>query len=716
MMAPVMSLMRFAFILLAVLVLASPASAEPVRRAILAVVDGSETHGMVSASAARKTSAHALRDKTVVLEGGEDLSGTFNAIAKFAETPLNHLGFIVEHVDVSQRLPDDKEMEQYAGVISWFGDRRLRGATRYAAWITRQLTRGKKLVVLNELGFEEDEKGNPTPPETMEAFKRAFGISFVRGEGTDSPMLIEVLSNDPAMTEFERTLTGELTSFEKLSATDPSSRVFLRLKRKDTGSTCDAVFTSAKGGMALGDYVLFVHREFATFRWRINPFRFFAAAFGADFPAPDITTQNGVRLFMSHIDGDGIRNVSSIDGHSNSGTLLYDQVLTKYRLPVTASVIIGDLIDAGDDRKAIEDLTRRIFALPNVEPASHGWAHPFVWDAERRRMAFALEGYTYSPENEIGRSIAYIRDRLAPPEKKNILYLWTGDCRPDAEALAYVRQHGIGAINGGDTRMDKVRPSYAYVAPFFRHEKGQRQEYAVDSNEFIFTNGWTGPFYGFRYVIDTYERTESPIRIRPVDVYYHYYIMDRPAAAASLHDVYRWAERQELAFQFVSEYLNRLDGFLSTRIERTGDNRWIISQNGTLRTIRLDGYDGFVDLRQSNGILGFLSHQGSLYVHLDNGKRSEIVVTRERPTTPYLMKANGEVADFLTGRGKVSFRLRTMGRAIVALGGLETGRSYRLTIGGETQRITADKQGAIAASREIPEKGFAWLDVAAVPE
>ena len=139
----------YLFIVIITFLLPPDAFARPVDRHILAVIDGAE-----------------IEDEF------------FNLVFKQAEMPLNHLGFLVDYVDVSKRLPGDEEMQKYFAVISWFTDNQLKNASGYVRWATRQLNRGKKFVILDEAGFAFDEKGEPTPPEVLDDFLKAFRISF----------------------------------------------------------------------------------------------------------------------------------------------------------------------------------------------------------------------------------------------------------------------------------------------------------------------------------------------------------------------------------------------------------------------------------------------------------------------------------------------------------------------------------------------------------
>lgn len=635
-----------------------------------------------------------------------------NDIAEYVEMPLNHLGFIVDYVDATQRLPNDVEMQQYDAITTWFQDNRLKGAVQYGEWITRQLEKGKKLIVMGEFGFGIDENNEKVPEEILQKFFKAFSVSVDFSDETESPLLIEATFRDPNLVGFERDPTSALPAFLRISPMDKDAKVFLKLKRRDTKTTGDVVFIHSKGGFVLQGYAIYQNPGDFQSRWIINPFRFFAKALGANFPKPDVTTLNGSRIFMSHIDGDGINSMSRLATGKGCGEMAYEKILTKYQLPVSVSVIVGDIISArGQEKSSVAELIKKIFALPNVQPASHGWAHPLIWSRAKRKMAFKLPGYSYSPQNEIGNSIAYINKRLVPNDKKTDLFFWTGDCRPDGEALAFVEEHGIRSINGGDTQFTNNFPSYTYVAPLFHHVGDLLQNFSADANEILYTNIWNGPYYGFRYAIDTYKRTESPIRVKPVDIYYHFFSLERESSFEALRQLYDWAVAQDIAPIFVSDYIDILQGFLTTSIEAKGPGVWLVKKNRALKTVRIDDALGNVDMARSKGVLGFTKHQGSLYIHLDNGKESEIVLTSHLPSRPYLVKASGKVRGWKLESDGVDFDLLAMGEAKVIIGGLLPKSLYTVTLDNKSLNVVTYDDGQIMLSEDGLGNKFKWVTI-----
>ena len=85
--------------------------------------------------------------------------------------------------------------------------------------------------------------------------------------------------------------------------------------------------------------------------------------------------------------------------------------------------------------------------------------------------------------------------------------------------------------------MKNIGPSGVNYGPYF-------QVYAPVQNENIYTNLWTGPFWGFLNVIQTFELTENPRRLKPISIY-HFYSGQKLASLNALKRVYEWAISRE---------------------------------------------------------------------------------------------------------------------------------------------------------------------------
>jgi hypothetical protein len=290
-----------------------------------------------------------------------------------------------------------------------------------------------------------------------------------------------------------------------------------------------------------------------------------------------------------------------------------------------------------------------------------------------------LSGIPYSVETETAGSIRYIEERLLPPGKRVRLFQWSGSTRVTEDAIAVLARLGVPNINGGDTMRDREWPSYTRVAPLMRQVGRQWQTYTSASNENLYTNLWTGPFYGYRHVVETFENTEKPRRVAPVNLYYHFYSAERVASLASLRYVHEWVGRQPLARLFTSEYLAVVDGFRTARIARTAPG-WRVWDHGALRTVRFDDTRAGVDLARSQGVLGFVHHQGSLYVHLAGPEPALIVLGDRPPQTPYLVQASHRVTAWVREAARVRASLSGMGPKLIEVAGLPPDREIAVEI------------------------------------
>ena len=656
-------------------------------------------------------------------EGARPKTPTLNEVHQWAQMPLNWLGLMVEYHDLARGLPDAAAMARYRGVVTWYQTDDVDDPLGYARWLTKQIEAGRRVVILGTLGaFRERQTG--TIPD-LEAISRALaptGLEFA-GQWTTDQRLIELRFKDPRIMEFERKLPAGLPNYNRVVSRRADNRVHLVLARRDLPqSESHMVVTGPWGGYAGNSYVRFqstlpvqrltetlatatldvasISQELYGSQWLIDPFRFFEEALGiAGWPRPDVTTLNGRRIVYCHIDGDGMRNPSEVRRGALSGEVVLDDVLSRYPLPTTVSVVVAEVDPKLLGSPRTHALARALLALPHVEAASHSYFHPLDW--ERKTRSFDLPGHPYSVEEETASSIRYVDEHLLPPGKRVRVFQWSGSTRVTEEAVAVLDRLGIPNINGGDSVRDGKWPSYTRVSPLMRQVGAHWQVYTSASNENLYTNLWTGPFYGFRYVVETFERTETPRRVSAINVYYHFYSGERVASLKALTAVYDWVLRRPLAPLFTSEYLAMVAGFRSARIARTAEG-WRIWNHGDLRTVRFDGSDEAVDLRASRGVLGWNRHAGSLYVHLEGSEEALVVLTAKRSDVPYLVSASHRVTRFHRQGGGVVIRLAGLGPRSVEVGGFPPDRQVGVEIDDagtlRRERVRADAAGVVAVN------------------
>jgi len=701
---------------------AVPAAAEPVSRRVLVLWDSSVTTRW------RDTFAHQM-----------------------LEMPLNRLGFVVEHVDVARKLPGPEAFEGTRAVISWLESDTVPDPEAAFAFVDAATARGLRLVVLGEPAFLRRRAGGPGIPtvDANRAFARAgFALQddFVR-----LTFDVEVVAKEPALIEYERPLGRTLPPFPVWRPVDARARSLLVLRRRGVaGTESHVAMTAPGGGVVAFGYTHFYEPELRRRQWRIDPFAFLAASLGVETgPVPDVTTLVGRRIYFSHVDGDGWRNITEIQpwrrARKLSSEVIFDEVLARHPdLPVTMAPVVADLHPGWCGTDETRAIARRMFALPHVEAGSHTWTHPLDWnffsapDAEARERAFLRRypgcraepsrlaalydrvkrriadvaadpddgsefdgqygtiGSYNTPRSfalqpfEVGHEIVeaadYIRT-LLPPGKRVPIVQWSGNTLPFESVLRATREAGLFNINGGDTRFDDEYASVSYVAPIGRRVGNERQIYTAASNENTYTDLWTDRFFGFRALVETFERTGAPRRLAPMNLYYHVYSGEKEPALRALRDNLAYIQASEIVPLFASQYAAIANGFYDARVERAAPRVWRVSGRGALQTVRFDPpADALaVDLAASRGVLGFRRDAGALYVALDPDVAEATVALAERPSfvRPFLVQARWPVRGFAADADGFAFRAAGFGPGEMRWQA-EPGRLYRIEAAGSS--------------------------------
>lgn len=576
----------------------------------------------------------------VLYDGQEQQDLVYSAAHRFLAMPLEHLGYSVDYLDVRDTLPEQVLTGRYAGIATWFTDDELSDARRYRSWLLRQIDEGMKVAIFGHPGFSLDK-----------AFLKRLGLApFL--ERLRAPLKITHTDTHIGF-EAQPIPQDRTVPLWRAVGADVSSGISPHLSLTDAiGTRFDPVFTASWGGMALDPYVLdtgFADRR----RWIVDPFAFLRQALRLPaMPVPDLTTENGLRLLMAHIDGDGFPSRAEMPGTPFAAQVILDEVLKAYPVPTTVSIIEGELGPKGlypALAPQLESIAREIFRLPLVEIASHSYSHPFQWRKLQNDTQvdggyhLDIPGYVFDLRREIEGSVGYINTRLAPPGKPVRVFLWSGDALPGKDALAMTRTLGLANLNGGNTVMTMEHPSLTQAYPAARSVDGLLQVYASIANENVYTDLWRNPFYGYKKVIETFRLTDAPRRLKPISIYYHFYSGSKPASLKALHEVYRWALDQETLPVWVSDYSAKVEDFERLTLARRLDGGWQIRGLGALRTLRLDPGLGWPDLEHSQGVASVRDLPQGRYVSFGGDSVALLHLTPQRPETPYLEQANATV-------------------------------------------------------------------------
>lgn len=628
---------------------------------------------------------------------------------RFLGMPLNYLGYRVEYADVAQPLPEGIGKDRYAGIVIWMNNdaphpRALRD------WIGQEIDAGVPIAIFKSFGTDIDD-----------GFAAKLGLTQAQGTAGSS---ISVESYDPKLMGFEMKPTPDLTDYVPIKV-GPSGHSLLRLK---TGSMeFDGAAIMPWGGYVMAPFAVFSMSAINQARWVVQPLAFLQQALRLPvLPAPDATTENGRRLMMTHIDGDGFASKAEFAdawGSTYSGEVLY-HVIQKYGFPTTASVIEAEVSDQGPFKAyaaTLRDVARKIFKLPNVEMASHTYTHPLQWmrvtglgasaddstteggsQTDNTGLSYNIPGYTFKIQREIGGSIDYINRELAPPGKSVKVLLWSGDCQVPGVVIKAADDAGVGNMNGGDTIITKSYPSWTAISPLGVLKNGYYQVFAPNQNEELYTQLWQGPYYGFERALETYDLTGEPIRFKAIDVYYHMFTGTKLASVKALETLYDALSRQPLNPIFVSDYTHIVLDFQRMTIARDGDT-WVVRDAGDLRTVRLPA--GLApDLAGSEGVAGFLPGPGGVYVHLSAPEARFKVISLEganqgeRGRLPYLADANGAIENFKRTAKGIRFDLHTTMAPEFSIAGAA---SCRVNANGRALQSQVDKPEAGARQYEL---------------
>lgn len=566
---------------------------------------------------------------TLVDEGESDI--VFNNAHRNGALVFEYMGYIQKLHDIGKGLPAIETMRHYAGVVIWL-DYNYQEPNKLMQWIKSVKSLGVKVVFIGNFGID-----------TANFSLESLGIEIDKF----SKKTIKILQKDKMM-GFEIDPSLPLLPLQISSKNIKSLLTYAN----DDGTTNTPAAITEWGGYVIGEsYILTMNKDNL---WVVNPFEFFKQALRLeDIPVPDVTTENGNRLLFSHIDGDGIMN--RVEGNSEhfSGEVILEQILKKYKIPHSASVI-GAEIDAHglypELSQRLSSIAKEMYKLENVEGATHTFSHPYIWgeiknDTLDEQYRLKIKDYTFSLEREISQTLNHINTELFTSNKplaKTIF--WSGDCRPRKNALEYIYAHDILNINGGDTQITRANPWLANIGPLGIERGDYYQVYTGAQNENVFTNNWLGPFWGFKKVVQTFELTNSPRRLKPIDIYYHMYSGSKMASVKALEYVFDWALQQDVMPIFTSEYIPKVMDFYTVSLAHD-NNKWLVSGMRDVKTLRIEQKDAAIDFENSKTVVGLRHFENHSYISLDNTTEHIIKIDEKKPAheSSYMVSANAKI-------------------------------------------------------------------------
>lgn len=667
------------------------------------------------------------------------------------EMPLNYLGFDVELVDGNGPLPNLDNRGDVAAVLVCFDTSELKHPHVFLNWAIHQMERGTKLIQIGLSAFHQDTKGNKSKEKLIKEYFSRIGLEWT-ARWTPYTFDFSLGFDLPDMTRFERDFPSVLPGFDQIYIANNQLEPYLSIENKEKTIQSILIAGGPRGGYVAPGYAYYIGKVegFSTTltAWYLNPFLFFERILGSSGkPIPDPTTLAGRRIYYSQIDGDGWNNLTDWEKYRDPPTLssevILKEVILRYpHLPVSVGLIGGDVDTSWVGTKEGIEIAKEMLALPQVEVASHTYSHPFDWQffkdgliekelpylpfypydtwessalawfravtyqklgAQKKFNTYGIEyltprAFAFKPFDinlEIQGSIDLING-LAPPDKKTKLMQWSGDCLPWGGAIAKANQAGVANINGGNNVFDAKHPSYTYLGPLGRHPDGEQQIYASMNNENEYTADWTDHFYGFRYVTETFVNAGTPRRIKPVNVYYHFYSGEREASIKALLEVLEYASSLEIHPVWSSHFSTIAQGFFTTKIYEVKEKHWRIEDRGELQTFRFDPpFDGTVDLNASKGVVGYRKFHDQLYVYLDKTVAKPEIVFQDSPRPlPYLVESRFQIYGLERKSDALHFLAKGFG-PLEMRWQMEKGEQYTLMGDGKETTVSADEQGNV---------------------
>jgi len=581
-----------------------------------------------------KSSKNAIKREIFTLINEERLDRTLTEAHQHGGLVIEYLGYIEKLYDINDGLPSLNDMRHYAGVVIWLHDV-VDNPLEFIKWVKSLDTIGLKVVFISNFGIGQAD-------EVLELIdvKKTKGLVQKK----------EIIHQDK-MIPFE--IDPSMSLVHK-SYKSKNIKPLLTYENTDGTKSTPGAITSWGGYIVEQAFMQGIEKEFL---WVTNPFKFFEEGLRLEkLVVPDVTTENGKRLFFTHIDGDGIMN--KVEGKPDlfSGDVILEEILKPYKVPHSVSLVGAEIRPDGLYPQLSEkmlQISKDMFALENVEGATHTFTHPFKWGKIQNNQLsqeyrLKVKDYNFSLEHELVDSIEYLNDNLSSENTKHIqTVFWSGDCTPRENALEVIYQNNLLNINGGDTLITRTKPWLSYVGPLGVERGEYYQVYTGAQNENVFTNDWLGPYWGFKKVVQTFQMTDSPRRLKPIDIYYHLYSGSKMASLKALKFVFDWSLKQEVMPIFTSEYIPKVLDFYTASMAKDGDD-WLVDGLRDLKTIRIEKENAAVDFINSNSTVGLKHFENHTYLSLDQGTKHQLRVANNEDykKETYLISSNAKLVDY----------------------------------------------------------------------
>ncbi len=630
----------------------------------------------------------------------EDRGGNrFDHVHELLQMPLNHLGMVVRIHDLSEG-PPPLQAQRTRAVLTYF-----HGHEELPDWLWPWLQTARDHYGVRVVHFGDFGPLRGEDPDRLRRWLHPFGLALDEA-GTNDPVRVatDVLETQHYGYESQPVHVRVHHGPRNTSA---DNRVWLRTRDRETfAAPATPIVTGRWGGIGLHPWMLHEGHTAGERRWYVDPFAYFSAALGLEgVPAPAPCVLLGRRMFFLHIDGDGFESESTVRRGEPSARVMLTDVLDRYRLPATVSVVIASLTEtfSPSTPSAAMELATEIFERPFVEIASHSVLHPLDWRRPPRlrssprlqRSYEELEGFEPAAHREVTGSIAFINRYLAPPDKSCKVMLWSGAANPDAATIAAAEDAGCLNLNGGVFRWDPMHDSVGFVAPWGKQVGDRFQVYCGGPNENVYRGYFDTMPGAHGHAGITLANTGRGRILKPANIYVHFYAAERPARLQALHDlIQRWALEEPTIPVHASTYAAAvLDACSGCDVLRT-TRGYAFRGFRACRSVRIDGVTRRIDWPASTGILGAQRIHDSLYLHLSDPD-AELVWSDGPAPAPHLVESNTRILAATRDARFLALEAPSQLPRELLLGGFPPSASLRVLVDGQRRRLPADNLGRL---------------------
>jgi hypothetical protein len=149
--------------------------------------------------------------------------------------------------------------------------------------------------------------------------------------------------------------------------------------------------------------------------------------------------------------------------------------------------------------------------------------------------------------------------------------------------------------------------------------------------------------YPLRRVLDVWQATDSPRRLRPIALHYHAFVLSSPGGLAALTEIYRALAEQKVLPLKLDDYRARVQAFREQVIVRGLDGSFSVLGGEALRTVRVPASLGEPQVAQSENVATVADAGTVRYVTFQarGARRLQLA-----PRAPQISQTNGTVERF----------------------------------------------------------------------